>query len=240
MKTPETTRRTTLGPGPRALLPALALLLILLLVGAAPGRAQETMAGGAAAGARPANGGEGAYLEVVPYIGVLAPISDLTPNNGVFVSQLSSSVLLGGQVGYWLANGFGIAGRFGYAPASISVAQASPDVTPPTIGDVHYLTFMGELLYRFELQGTASAVEPFVGLSGGVRRLSFQGSQTALADATDPAGGVVAGSYVGVGGPLALRFEVSYTLSSYDGGSTGQSKTQQDLGVTFGAALRTR
>lgn len=192
----------------------------------------------AASGQAPSPAGPGPEFSVSA--GVLAPLAELTSDPASFATEVSSAVGVTGTAGYWLGSGFGIAVHGSWAPARLNIQQTQfTGPIPDDLGDADYLVGTLDLLYRIRPGGPASIVEPFVGLGGGIRRLSVDPiASPEVEDATDPAATVTAGAHAHLWPGVALRLAVRDLVSRFESPLDGTTRVQNDIVVGVGMSFR--
>lgn len=171
---------------------------------------------------------------------VLAPLTRLTESDVSFDTEVSTAVGVSAGAGWWLGRHLGVAARAVWAPAQLNLRGVSPGAAvPDDLGDATYLAGTLDVTYRFRPTGAASLLEPFLTLGAGVRDLSLQPQASPEArSATDLAGSVSAGTYVGVWEGASLRLEVRDLISEFDSTETGEGKVQHDVVISIGGSVR--
>lgn len=171
--------------------------------------------------------------------GVLAPLSMLSTSDISFSTEVSSSAAVSGGMTYWLG-ALGVAARGAWAPAQLGLRPTGiGGAVPDDLGEAEYLAGSVDVVYRLRLSGPASAVEPYVALGGGVRRLELDAlARPEVRSSTDAMGTIAGGARVALWPPAALRFEVRDHVSRFDATETGDSKLQNDILVTVGLSVR--
>lgn len=172
-------------------------------------------------------------------VSVLAPLAELT-STAQFTTQVSTAVGASGGVTWWLGRHLGVRAHGVWAPAQLNVRPSEfTGPIPIDLGDARYLAGAGAVTYRLGLPGAASAVEPYVGLGGGVRHLSVDPQASPdVEDALDPVVTVLAGATTRVDGSFSLRLEIQDLVSRYESPLDGETRVQNDLLVTVGGAFR--
>lgn len=214
-----------MSAAPRRWLAGLAALLALTL----------TSASGADAQPRVASSGP----ELSVSASVLTPLAELT-SDVAFSTEISTAVGASGTVTWWFGRELGITAQGVWAPAELTVRPSQFTGPIPTdLGDADYLAGTAALTYRIPTSGALAAVEPFLGLGGGVRHLSLDPVASPDAeDATDPAGTALAGVTTRVWPSLALRLEIRDLVSVYESPLDGETRLQNDVMVSVGVSLR--
>lgn len=223
----------------------LALGAAVLLAGAPSGaRAQASGSAGAVDTVSmtplpPAGVADRSGLEAFVLGGTLSPLALLSSDPGSFALQVSSAPMVGGTVGWWMTSGLGAGVQVLYAPATLNIVPTSFQGPIPTdLGNVRYLAATAEVRYRLVLHGPAGVLAPYAALGAGVRHLSFDPIASLDArDTTDPVGTVAVGTEAGLYGPVAMRIELRDYLSRYSSPTTGATRTQHDIVITFGLGI---
>lgn len=170
---------------------------------------------------------------------VLAPLAELT-STPLFATEVSTAVGASATVAWWFGRHVGVTAQGVWAPGELNVRQSEFTGPVPTgLGDVRYLAGTAAFTYRLAASGALAVVEPYFGLGGGVRRLSFEPQASPDAeDATDPVGTVLAGAITRVGPSLSLRLEIRDLVSYYESPLDGEARLQNDVLVSVGVGLR--
>ncbi len=234
---------------PASLRRLLPLLTVLWLAVAAPAGLRAAQPDTAATMTTPDSGmssmpslasGGGRLLEAGPEVfalgGGLAPLARLSSDPGSFAVQVSSAPLVGGDIGWWLRNGFGVGAEVLYAPASLNIIPTSFQGPIPTdLGDARYLAATFEVRYRLPLRGPAGVLAPYVALGGGVRHLNFDPiASLDVKDTTGPVGTIAGGAEARLYGPVAMRLELRDYVSRFKAASGAGSRVQHDVAITVG------
>lgn len=171
------------------------------------------------------------HLEFGVHGGVLSPQGELTDGSGVEGGELAltESFAVGGHVGVQLLGGLTVEGAVSTAP-STEVEGSSGEVTGAS-----FLAATGHLVFRLPLP----LLEPFLGVGGGVRRLSFDDESTfGTASESDVAGSLLVGTYVTAVPGWRVRLEARDVISGFEDPRSGDSSFQNDLLFLAGLSWR--
>lgn len=172
--------------------------------------------------------------------GVLTPLSNLTSDPGSFGTVLTPSLVLGAEAALWLTDNVGIAAFGTWAPSELdSFGTQFQGAIPDSLGDATFVSGTANLLLRVRGSGSASVIEPYVALGGGVRHLSVE--DIASPQVESNTGAVVTaalGARVGLGSGIWMRAEVRDFASRYESPATGDSRTQHAMMITLGIGRR--
>lgn len=215
-----------------ARLPALGLLALLASAGTAAAQLPPEEP--------PVDFGGG--LEVSVFGGVLAPLGDLTSDPNSFATVVTAAPSAGAEAVFWLGSGLGIGAQGIWAPADLQVQATDFEGAVPTeLGDATWLAGTANLMWRLQLSGAAEMVQPFFAVGAGIRRLDVSPQAAPeVRDATDPVASFGGGVHVRVGSAWRVRVELRDYVSSFSAGTTDDSRVQNDLSVSVGAAYRIR
>lgn len=225
-------------PGRLAAIPAAALAAAALLL--APAAAAQTPP---EPGARqPAPAAVGPELEAAAFAGVLTPLARLTADPRSFETEVSTSILAGGEAAWWPRPRLGVAVQGAWAPAQLSLIPTDfTGALPGELGGADYLAGSVELRYRLGLPPEVSTVQPYLALGGGVRRLDVDPiASPEVTDATDPMATAAAGAHVRLGSRLDLRVEVRDRVTVYGSPTGADDRVQNDLGISVGLGVGSR
>lgn len=208
----------------RARRAAAAALAILLPAVAVPG----------SAGAQSPEDARSAGFEVSGYIGALMPLARLADSGDTITAEFSTKLAFGGEVDYWLGNGFGIGATAGYSNPELTLQIVQEDSNFPLsvpLGRVDYWTLAGHVMWRPELGGSAAVVRPYLGIGAGVASLSYPASDdfAPIADETRFAGLLMGGAHVEITGSWFARLDLRDTISEFSTEPFPESKMQHDL-----------
>ncbi len=207
-----------------AMLPAVALALLL----AGPAKAQTAFE---------ETGGKG--FELLGSIGLLTPLANLTEDPASFGVTVNVNVIYGLDAIYWTSRHFGVGATGWYAPAQLQARDLPQGIPEITLGDVQYAVGTLQAIYRFVGSGSQSPLEPYLAAGAGVRHLAVSEADPELATSTDPAGTVAGGVRLqGVVSKMMIRLELRDNFSMYESPTTGESRLQNDVVLTFGIGVR--
>lgn len=209
-----------------------AVLALLLAAGSFPAAAQSP----AETEGRPTAGGP----DVVGSAGFLAPLANLTRDPEFFASEVSSSFSAGGSLTYWLPGGLGFGVHGVWAPANLNaLASEFTGAIPNDLGGARYLAGTFNVLYRLDLGGAASIVEPYGALGAGVRDLSVDRiAREEVGDGTDPVLTGALGVRTSYTRNLFVQLEVRDLVSRFESAGTGERRLQNDVLVLVGLGFR--
>ena len=184
--------------------------------------------------------GEDTGPEIVGFVGVLQPLSNLTEDPTTFGTTIPPDVLMGGEVTWWASSAVGIGIMGLYSPATLNPVQASGLGRGGIgrLGELEYMTGMANLTFRLRSSGAAGLLEPYASVGAGLRRLRFAARAVPEISATDPAATVAAGLRVALSSSVWLRAEVRDMASFYISRATDVSKLQNDVVITIGLGFR--
>lgn len=163
--------------------------------------------------------------------GVLSPQGTLAEGSGVEGGELSltESFAVGGHAGVQLLGGLMLEGALVTAP-STEVEGSGGAATGAS-----FLAATGHAVFRLPLP----LLEPFLGVGGGVRRLSFDDESTfGTESVSDVAGSLLVGTYVTAVPGWRIRLEARDVVTGFEDPRTGDSSYQND--VLFLAGLTWR
>ena len=127
-----------------------------------------------------------------------------------------------------------------YALAVMSAFNTQLSSPAPTdLGSTDYMTGLLNLTFRINSSGSASALEPYFTIGGGVRRTLVDGTfDPEVANSTDPAATAALGIRVPAIAGLWFRGELRNIASRYKSPATGEMSLQNDILITVGIGLR--
>ena len=100
--------------------------------------------------------------ELVGFVGVLQPLSDLTEDPTTFGMAIPPDLLMGGEATWWASPVVGIGVMGLYSPATLNpVGSAGPGRTTVRLGELEYMTGMANLTFRLpvvRVHGVARAL----------------------------------------------------------------------------------
>lgn len=179
-------------------------------------------------------------VDVVGSAGFMAPLATLTRDPDFFATEVSSSFSAGGALTYWFPGGLGVGAHGVWAPANLNVLAAEfTGPIPNDLGDARYLAGTINLLYRLELEGAASILEPYGALGAGVRDLSVDRiAEEEVGSSTDPVLTGALGLRTFYTGSLFVQLEVRDFVSRFESAGTGEQRLQNDVHVLVGLGYR--
>lgn len=170
--------------------------------------------------------------------GVIQPLNNLTDNTGAYGLVIPPDVMIGGEATYWASRSVGIGVMGLYSPATLEGVGGGRGQGPGTLGEMEYMAATVNLTFRLRSSGSAGALEPYVTMGAGLRKLKFYGDQLPELSSTDPLATVAAGVRVHLTSSLWFRGELRDMASYYISGATDVSKLQNDVGITIGFGVR--
>lgn len=184
----------------------------------------------------------GGGLEVSVFGGVLAPLGDLTSDPNSFATVVTAAPSAGAEAVFWLGSGLGFGAQGIWAPADLEIQPTDFEGAVPTeLGHATWLAATANLMWRLRLSGAAEMVQPFFALGAGLRRLDVSAQAAPeVEDSTDPLVSFGGGAHVRVGRQWRVRFELRDHVSSFSSGTTDDSRIQNDVAISVGAAYRLR
>lgn len=177
--------------------------------------------------------------ELVGFVGVLQPLSNLTEDPTTFGMTIPPDLLMGGEATWWASPVVGIGVMGLYSPATLNPVRAGgPGRGITRLGELEYMTGMANLTFRLRSSGSTSLLEPYASVGAGLRRLRFAGRAVPEITATDPAATIAAGLRISLSPSVWLRGEVRDMASFYISRATDVSRLQNDVVVTIGLGVR--
>ncbi len=186
----------------------------------------------------PSGDSEMTGVDFFALVGVLQPLGNLTDNPNTYGTTIPPDVLAGGELTIWLSKAFGVGFMGLYAPASLGRTGVRFGQGSANLGDLSYMAGAVNLTVRIMSAGSAGALEPYLSIGGGVRRLGFSGPSVPKIDSMDPLGTIAGGVRIALSSKLWLRGEVRDIISLYDLNGTADSRLQNDIGITIGFGIR--
>ena len=182
----------------------------------------------------------GSTIEFFAVTGVLQPLANFTTNPTSFGTQISPSLTYGGELTFWSSDLLGIGIMGAYAPADMSAFTTQLSSPAPTdLGSTDYMAGLLNLTFRINSSGSASALEPYFTIGGGVRRILVDGTfDPEVTSSTDPAATAALGIRVPAIAGLWFRGELRNIASRYKSPATGEMSLQNDILITVGIGLR--
>jgi len=182
----------------------------------------------------------GSGFELFASVGALQPLSNLTENAGSFSTVITPNVTFGVEATLWMSDNFGIGLLGSYSPADLDILAGQFQGTVPSdLGSIDYFAGLLNLTYRIRSSGSASTLEPYFTIGGGVRHVRLD--QIAAPEAetsTDPAATIAVGIRVLVADGVWVRGELRDVASLYESPATGESIFQNDIAISFGLGIR--
>lgn len=186
--------------------------------------------------------GPPAQVTLTLFAAAFSPLGNITRDPDSFGTSISSSGAFGGSASYWLGNGhFGLGLLGAYAPADLELLPTVgfQGTVPSDLGSAGYFAGTVTFMYRLLPSGAASAMQPYIGLGGGLRHLAVEAiAEPEVEDVTDPVFTVVGGSTMWLSRRLAVHIEVRDFLSVFDSPTTGVGRLQNDVLISVGLAAR--
>ena len=179
-------------------------------------------------------------FELLGAVGLLTPVGNLTEDPASFGTTINVNVAYGLEGTIWLSRHWGVGAAGWYSPAQLQARDLPQGIEGPDLGSADYATGAIEAIYRFRGEGSRSVLEPYLAAGGGIRHLSV-GPEAApeVRDATDPAAVVAGGVRLeGVLTKMMIRLEVRDHISMFESPTTGESKLQNDIILSFGVGVR--
>jgi hypothetical protein len=179
-------------------------------------------------------------FELLGSIGLLTPVANLTEDPATFGATINVNVIYGLDAIFWTSQRFGVGATGWYSPARLQprdLPQGAPEVD---LGKADYAVGTLQAIYRFVGSGSQSPLEPYLAAGAGVRHLSVsEAANPEVEDSTDPAGTVAGGVRLqGVISKMMIRLEIRDNFSMYESPTTGESRLQNDVVLTFGVGVR--
>ena len=194
---------------------------------------------GLAAGvAMPALAQRGRF-EVTPFAGGYVPtsalgqlrIANVLPGTAQFRGQMSTAGAVGGRLGYWTGQRWGVEGSYFYSSSDFQITIG------PVSGTVDAAVQGGSLKAFFRATNENSGTDLFV--SGGVMGITHEGQAFRLPGNQFDMGGVVgAGLHVVMSPQLTLRIDGDLMVYSYRSELQFTARTQTDVLMTVGLGFR--
>ncbi|MCG8467744.1 MAG: hypothetical protein MJB57_05965 [Gemmatimonadetes bacterium] len=181
-------------------------------------------------------GDDGAGFEFFGLVGLIQPIANLTENLGSFGTVIDPDVSFSFDAVGWLSSNVGLSLLGTYSnPDLTALATEFTGAIPDDLGSVDYATAILNLVLRIRGSGSASSLEPYFAIGGGVRHVGVDPIAAPEAeDSTDPAASIAAGIRVPIGGSTWVRAELRDVASFYESPQTGDTILQNDIVIYFG------
>lgn len=153
--------------------------------------------------------------------GVFSPQGTLAEGDGAAEElSLTESFAIGGHAGVQLLGGLMLEGALVTAPST--EVEGSDGVAT----GASFLATTGHAVFRLPLP----LLEPFLGVGGGVRRLSFDDESTfGTESVSDVAGSLLVGTYVTAVPGWRIRLEARDVITGFEDPRTGDSGYQNDV-----------
>lgn len=217
-------------PAARSALPRIAAVAAIL-------SAAGPLLGPRTAAAQPTDAPEaGSRAEVSGFIGVLAPVANLTDDPESFATVIDPYLAVGVDGILWVSDRFGVGVVGVYSPTQLAArATQFQGAIPDDLGDVTYLAGALNAVYRFPGAGSSGAFEPYFAGGLGLKYIGVDEiASPEVESTTDPTATVAAGARFAVLHRLSLRFEVRDFASFFESPTTGDSRLQNDVSITLG------
>jgi hypothetical protein len=210
------------------MLPALTAALLLVTAGA-PTAAQDTFD----------ESGDSEF-EVLGAIALLTPIGNLTADPATFGTTINVNVAYGLDGIFWASNNWGFGATGWYSPAQLQARDLPQGSELPDLGKADYLVGAAQAIYRIRSEGSRSPLEPYFAAGLGVRHISVdEMANPEVESGTDPAGTIAGGVRLqGVMSTMMIRLELRDNISTYKSPTTGESRLQNDILISFGVGVR--
>jgi hypothetical protein len=175
--------------------------------------------------------------EVVPFIGLYAPLSNLFEEDE-FEAKHGSGLSFGARVAHRGASRLGLEGAFSYSSSEVEVSATDDDDISINF-DANVIIFRGKVLY--DLSRPQARVRPHIaaGIAAIIRGGNFY-DETDVDGTTDLGFVLAAGMRFPIGERLMLAVELEDFISSAkfeQGGDESDSKLQNDLLLSVGLAI---
>ncbi|MFV1987936.1 MAG: hypothetical protein ACC682_11705, partial [Gemmatimonadota bacterium] len=173
-------------------------------------------------------------------VGLLTPLANLTEDPASFGVTINVNVIYGLDATLWTSRHFGVGASGWYAPAQLQardLAQGAPEID---LGSADYTVGTLQAIYRFVGSGSRSPLEPYLAAGAGIRSLSVhEAANPEVVNSTDPAGTVAGGVRLrGVISKMMIRLEIRDNFSMFESPTTGESRLQNDVLLSFGVGVR--
>ena len=180
-------------------------------------------------------------VEITPFVGGYVPTTTLGPMRVAHVlsqpvqvtGEMETNGVVGGRVGVWTGSRWGLEGTFVYAASDLRIIDG------PVSGTVKANVQAGTLKAFFRATSENSGTDLF--LSAGASGVQHAGRAFDLAAHQMDFGGVVGGGlHVLMSPQVTFRIDADLLVYPWSFGGSGlnESRTQTDLLVTLGLALR--
>ncbi len=175
-------------------------------------------------------------VDVSGFIGMLTPVANLTEDPESFATVIDPYVALGVDMTYWLSDRFGLDVTGVYSPSQLAAKSTQfQGAVPNDLGGATFLAGAVSAVYRFPSSGSGSALEPYFAGGFGLKHVDVDAiAAPEVASTTDPAASLAAGIRTRLISNLVMRLEVRDFASYFESPTTGDSKLQNDVVVTFG------
>ena len=182
---------------------------------------------------------QGGRLVLTPFFGGVIPtarlgslrIGGLTPQPFIFGAEVNTGGALGGRVGYWIGERWGVEGSYFWSSADVRLTGGPFSATREA-------ELQGGTLKLF-WQATAAGTGTDILLSGGLMGIEHRGSAFLLAaDQFDVGGAIGAGLHVEMSPLVTFRVDGDMLVYKWACGCGFPATTQTDVLMTVGLGIR--
>lgn len=180
-------------------------------------------------------------LELVGAIALMTPLGNLTEDAATFGTTINVNLAYGLEAVMWASNRWGFGASGWYSPAKLQARDLPDGIFEVDLGDAKYAVGTLQAIYRFRGEGSRNPLEPYFALGGGVRHIDVDEdlANPEVVDSTDPAGTIAGGIRLqGLLSKMMIRIEIRDNFSIYESPTTGESRLQNDVLLSFGVGVR--
>jgi opacity protein-like surface antigen len=180
--------------------------------------------------------GSASGLEFVGYVGLLTPLSKLADSGDTLSAEFSTKVAVAAELDYWFGSfGIGLQGSFSDPKLTLQIVENEGFPTSVPLGDADLWRTAVNFMWRPTLGGSAVVARPYFGAGPGVVWVMYpENEDFTIEDETRFAISLVGGAQVEVRSGWFVRLDVRDYISKLDTEPFADTKTQNDLTITFG------
>jgi len=199
------------------------LLVVLALPGVAV--AQSTAATTSADG-----------FELTGYLGAFTPMAKLADSGDSLRAEFSTKIAYGLELDYWFGNfGVGLNGNYARPNLTLQIVEEVGFPISLDLGATDVWMATLNLMWRPQLEGSASIVRPYFAVGPGVVSVMYPADREFdVEDETRFAVALAAGAQIEINSGWFARLDLRDYISQFNTKPFAESKTQHDLITSVG------
>lgn len=176
-------------------------------------------------------------FELAGYVGGLLPLAKLADSGDTISAEFTTKVAFGLGLEYWFGSfGVQLQGNYSNPNLTLQVQDGSTNFPiPVNLGATDLWMAAANVLWRPQLEGSASVVRPYFGAGPGVVKVMYPSdNEFGIQDETRFAISLVGGAQVELSKGWFVRLDVRDYISKFDTEPFTESRTQHDFIASVG------